>query len=390
LRFRFEAPGARSAAMGGATEALEDTFSTNPAALARVRERRVAVDARRTTSETEFITAGTVGAFQTDAIGSRSSGIQAATVVIPTRAATFAFFVDEPMNASMSTHGLPRGERASIVIGIRNNVLVPVSDCPDPSTVAYGEACALAFYDSPIAVQGDTRVSLRRAGGTVAFGRGPLSFGASAQLTRLDEEARFYDVESRAEGSRVTWSAGAQWQVSPVVRAGASYQSGAKYPATRTFPEGQIPYPVRSFNTPSSYGAGLAFGLAPNVTVALDARRIRYSEMLAGVNPFTGTPEEVFLYVMPDVTELHAGAEVRLPTRVPVAVRAGWWRDPAHRIRVKSDLPHWITIFNLLFVDEDEDHLTAGIGVGDRLRLDAAIDKSEHTTRGSLTLATTF
>jgi hypothetical protein len=391
MRFRFEAPGARNAAMGGTSEALEDTFSTNPAALARIRERRVSVDARRSTAETEFITSGTIGSFQTMSLAAKSSGIQSATVVIPTRAATLALFVDEPMNSSFSTNALPRGERAGVVIGIRDNQLVPSTDCP-----LFGEAapsedhCNFAFFDTPVALRADTRVSLRRMGGVVAFGRGPVSFGASVQYAHLEERASADGVENRANGSRVTWSAGGQWQISPTVRAGASYRSGAKFAATRTFSDPQIVYPVRSFNTPSSYGAGLAFDVAPNVTIAIDAVRVRYNKMLAGVNPFTTTADDLFLYVMPDVTELHAGGEVRIPTRIPVSLRAGWWRDPAHRIRIQADAPAWLLSYNTLLRDEDEDHVTAGIGVGDRIRLDAAIDKSEHTTRGSLTIASTF
>ena len=387
MRLRFEAPGARAAAMGGTSEALDDGFGQNPAALARIRERRVAIDARRSSSETDYITAGTVGSFTTMSHATRSGGIQAATVILPTRAATFALFADEPLNAAVSTSDLPRGTPGSIVVGFRNGQLVPVTDCPPLyGNVPIEQACALGFSDSPAAIRADTRVSLRRLGGTVALARGPLALGASAQYAHLAERARSYDVENRAGGTRLTWSAGAQWQITPAVRAGASYRSGASFAARRAFDDSHLPNGVRSFDTPSSYGAGFAFDVAPNLTIAIDAARVRYSEMLNGVTP----ADRISIYTMPDVTELHAGAELRLPTRVPLAVRAGWWRDPSHRIRVKADLPHWLRFTNLMLLDEDQDHVTAGIGIGDRIRLDAAIDQSEQTSRGSLTVATTF
>lgn len=391
MRFHFESPGARSAAMGGASEALAGDVSSNPASLAKVRERRVQIDARRGTNENEFLTGGTVGSFQTDRYESSSSGITAASVILPTRAATFALFVDEPMRSSLSTTGIPHGEHAAIRVGVRNGQLVPWTDCPAPGdTTQLLEPCVFGYYDTPALMRADARVALRRIGGTMAFARGPVSFGASAQYAHLDEHVRTFGITNRSDDSALTWSAGAQWEISPVIRAGASYHSGARFDAERTFDQPVAGGEVRSFNTPSSYGAGLAFDVAPNVTFAVDAKRVRYSEMLEGVNPFTQSPYAIWPYVMADVTELHAGAEVRLPARVPVAVRAGWWRDPAHRMRVKGYTEPWAHLVNLALLDEDQNHITAGIGVGDRVRVEAAIDRSEHTTRGSLTLATTF
>lgn len=391
MRFHFESPSARNAAMGGTSEALSGDVSSNPASLAKVRNRSVQIDARRRTNEIEFLTGGTVGSFQTGRHESSSSGITAASVIVPTRAATFAFFIDEPMRSSLSTTGIPRGETGAIRVGVRNGQLVPWTDCPElDGTRPQPEPCMFGFYDTPALMRADARVALRRIGGTMAFARGPISFGASAQYAHLDEHIRAFGVTSRADDSALTWSAGAQWQISPVIRAGASYHSGAKFNAERTFDEPLAVSTVRSFNTPSSYGAGLAFDVAPNVTFAVDAKRVRYSEMLEGVKPFTESPDAVWPFTMADVTELHAGAELRLPTRMPVAVRAGWWRDPAHRLRVPGYTEPWAHLINLTLLDEDQNHLTAGIGVGDRIRVDAAIDRSEHTTRGSLTLATTF
>ena len=113
-----------------------------------------------------------------------------------------------------------------------------------------------------------------------------------------------------------------------------------------------------------------------HITIAADAVRVRYSEM---ENAW------VTRYEIPDVTELHAGAELRIPSRVPVAIRAGWWRDPAHRLRATA-------LENFALLDEDENHLTAGIGIGlgESLRLDAAIGRSEHTTRASVGVGAKF
>lgn len=395
VRFQFEAPGARSAAMGGASEALTDTFSTNPAALAHIRQRRIAIDARRTSNSTEFITGGTVGAFETISLDAKSSGIQAATVLLPTRAATFALFVDEPLHTMSPTAGL-RSRDQRIEVGLVGEKLVPISECRQ----VVNDCNAIGFLDTPVAFRAASRVTLRRIGTAVGFNIGTLSLGGAVHYAELDQKSDAYGDSVRGNDRRVTWSGGAQWQISPVIRAGASYRSGATFDSThlRTFPDSdRSETKAATFRTPTSYGAGIAFDLAPNLTVAVDAQRVRYSEMIEP-HLALGTSFGIIPLVMPDVTELHAGAEYRIGTRIPVAVRAGWWRDPSHRLRAidttytgsPGDFFFPAAFINLGLLDEDEDHVTAGIGVGDRLRLDAAIDKSEHTTRGSLTLATTF
>jgi len=90
----------------------------------------------------------------------------------------------------------------------------------------------------------------------------------------------------------------------------------------------------------------------------------------------------------PDVTELHAGAEYRMGG---VALRAGWWRDPAHALASQNDIsvPPPFTYIPLI-LDSTENHLTAGIGVGSKTRFDASIDRSARSTRVAFGVGSSF
>jgi hypothetical protein len=360
LRFRFDAPGARSSGMGGTTEALTDVFAaaTNPAALAEQRTRSAAVEFRRSVSSTDFITGGELLArHELTPVTSENAALSSAIVVLPAARTTWAVYYDEPLSASMAPSALPRGTPLSVGIDPVGRI-VPASECTG--------TCTVTHFVGPIASRIDTALTVRRLGVAGAHRIGQVSLGASIRHEQLNESAF-----STLRAEKLTWSAGAQWQLTPALRAAGSYRSGAGFPAGDGY----------FFRTPSSFAAGLAADVRPNITLAMDAVRVRYHEMEAGMVDDS--------YDLPDVTELHAGAEWRLATRVPVALRAGWWRDPAHRMQsnlgpINGDLR------NLALLDADENHITAGVGIGTRVRLDAAYDRSENTSRASLTLATAF
>src|SRR5205823_11478655 len=87
------------------------------------------------------------------------------------------------------------------------------------------------------------------------------------------------------------------------------------------------------FKVPDSYGAGVAYRFFDRFTIALDVVRIRYSQLLDNFQVvFPGS--EANQYKLDDATEVHGGAEyVFFIRRIPVAVRAGFFTDPDHKIR---------------------------------------------------------
>jgi len=396
LRLRFDAPGARAAGMGGASEALTDFFTaaSNPASLARQKQRVAAIEARHTSAETPYAVSGTVGSLGFSSFETSANEIGGAILVLPGGRATWAVYYDEPLRLSADTTRIQPSPEL-IVVGMRGDEILPTSECEVPENTP--PTCYFAAFSTPAVMRGITDLRLRRLGAAVATELGRLSLGGGVQYAHLEESYSGFAPMQWADQGRVTWNAGAQLALTSRIRLGASYQAGARYDTMRRFfvvgPNNEAIETVLAsrVGTPSSYGAGVAAEVTPNLTFAVDARRVNYSEMLQpNAGNILDSPTQGFLYETPDVTELRAGAEYRLATRVPVALRAGWWHEPAHRARLAGD--HVVTkaLNEILALDSDERHITAGVGVGDRVRVDAAVDRSERTTRASVAVGTTF
>ena len=105
------------------------------------------------------------------------------------------------------------------------------------------------------------------------------------------------------------------------------------------------------------------------------------------------TPEEVEGFESDDATEIHVGGELFFPTRIPFAVRGGWWRDPAHGIEYRGALlsPATVSASILYPAREDVDHLTIGVGLAwPQFQIDAAYDTSDVYKVGSLSAVFRF
>ena len=97
--------------------------------------------------------------------------------------------------------------------------------------------------------------------------------------------------------------------------------------------------------------------------------------------------------VLDDGTELHFGVEYFFATNTPFALRAGWWRDPAHQIRYEGpiDTADGIVASILYPGDEDEDHYSIGIGwAWPDFQLDAAWDHADSSDVVSLSIVARF
>lgn len=396
LRLRFDAPGARTTAMGGASEAVSDAFSvaTNPAGLAHQTNRLFAIEGRQTTGETSYLTGGTFGSFTSSSFETTSRGLRGAVLVLPHRAANFAVYYDEPLSLSADTTALSQPSVPSFGVGVRKEQLVPLDTCitdpPSPTDCDF-----TAYFSAPAILPVRTDLRFRRVGAAAARSFGRVALGASVQYATLNQNADGIGGSGQeVDDARVTWNAGTQIDLTKNVRFGASYRSGAEYRSDRVLlaAPGETESRPGTFGTPASFAAGLAAGITPNLTVAVDAVHVRYSDMTRPNLLEQQLSDEVLTFRMRDVTELRAGAEYRLGTRIPVALRAGWWHEPAHRIRATGDaLPGYALVLNeVLLRDQDENHVTAGVGIGERVRFDAAIDRSENTTRASVGVATTF
>ncbi|MBV9494717.1 MAG: hypothetical protein JOZ54_10760 [Acidobacteria bacterium] len=356
----FDTAGARSLAMGATTVAVTNEpslVSSNPASLASIGKRTFAAEYRSRTTRAQYFSGASWTNFDTT-----QANITSATLVLPQQGVTWAAFFDEPQHSA------------------QNNGLLPIN-----STL---------FIPARVFTQ------LQRYGLGAGWKRGNLSAGATVHYDSMRMQSSRYVMAPQpntipyteilyANDNAIAWNAGLQWQAAPAVTVGAVYARGAQFDVQRQafgyFDGVPVPTVQWTYHTPSSMGVGAAWNGVPNLTVAADAVRINYQEMTPQVFIVGSLPP----VLMREATELHAGAEYRVTPHV--AVRAGWWRDPAH-----GPAPYslWVLLPEIrasLQPDVDQDHVTAGVGIGtERLRFDAAYDHSERTRRASFGIATTF
>ena len=149
-----------------------------------------------------------------------------------------------------------------------------------------------------------------------------------------------------------------------------------------------------SFNIPDVYGVGLSYNPTPPLRINVDAVQVNYSDLVDDVLSIYDDIRDNPDYRREDVTEIHVGAEYYfLNSRIPWALRAGWWRDPEHSLRYAGPQTSGNqTAAAILFPKgEDQDHFSVGIGVAfTKLQVDAAYDTSDKFKVGSISAKYVF
>ena len=122
--------------------------------------------------------------------------------------------------------------------------------------------------------------------------------------------------------------------------------------------------------------------------------RVKYSNL---VDDFVSTIADVRgidkPYKAPDVTELHLGAEYFFSTKVPLALRAGVWRDPAHSVQWNGPLNQGEFVGAAILYPKGQTQMHRSVGAGvawPRFQIDAAYDTSKHYKVGSVSVVTRF
>ena len=137
---------------------------------------------------------------------------------------------------------------------------------------------------------------------------------------------------------------------------------------------------------PDTFGAGLSCrALDGRLTLSFEWDRVEYSDIL---DPLEEAGVDVGAD-LDDGNEVHLGAEYAFLRSTPVvAVRAGVWRDPDHRIYATEDDP---LSRALLRGGEDELHLAVGCGLAfKRIQIDLAADFSDPVDVASLSAIYSF
>ena len=404
VQLNLSNPGARSLGLGGAFVALADDATAafaNPAGLTNLSRPEVSAEGRHwkytsvyPNSGHAFATHSGTGVDTTDGIHTAEAdnslnGLSFLSVTYPYKQWSFAFYRHELVNfqADVTAQG------AFVdALGTPNNTFVTFRVLPsktryDLQVVSYGLASGFRITD---------RIS---AGVTLNY----YDFSLQSLTARYNVPNRapgFYEAPDYSDGNitnvlsergnekKFGGSFGLLWKVTDNWSLGTVYRRGAKFSTaiTATNINGSTST-AGSQKVPDTIVLGTAFKPTDQITVTVDATRIRYSGSLQ---------DQVRI---DDANEAHFGVEyVLLPPsqpKHPISFRLGAWLDPDHQpsYRGLPDASIGQRRLAVLFLrGEDEWHVSGGLGyvLGERFQIDAAYDHSNLTSTFSLSTVYRF
>ncbi|MEW6368881.1 MAG: hypothetical protein AB1714_29990 [Acidobacteriota bacterium] len=256
---------------------------------------------------------------------------------------------------------------------------------------------------------------MRSLGGSLGYQLGNrLSVGATLAYSRFSMDSqttRFIDAGMTAPSNseslkgdqgKLTVTIGGLCRISERLSLGAVYTRRPEYDLTSTFRSypGPESYPLAvRFKVPDKFGAGLSLRASESLSVNLDVVRILSAQLMDGYynaycNPDTSpdTVEGRDSFEVASGTELRMGLEHTMLLRdFPVAVRAGYWREPYHSMVRKVEDAQIVIYGTPGFGDEPffsrsfinaSNHFTVGGGIAtSRISIDAAFDYSKPSKR---------
>ncbi len=434
LQFNFGNPGARSLGMGGAFLGLADDASAaeaNPAGLTILRKPEVSLEVRSFQEQQLFTTSGTFPDLQRTAFNHFSHRPSFASAVIPIKNFTIGVYFHEALRNQGAGEVIPVRNKLSgaVITNVpnfflpKNGTPVSKSECEAIRKRANDFFACLEYTILPFLSA--LSVQERTFGLAGAYNFGKISVGGTVRYQKLNEAAFTFRVtpsgdfssiavqatsditqanENAKDVNKLTFSGGVKWTINDKISAGAVYKKGAKF-ATPTFAANadtnfefvKIVDPVRgesTFHIPDVYGLGVSVSPISVLKVNADAVRVTYSNLVdnfVSLNADVRAIDKAFK--ANDVVELHLGAEYFFLTKIPFAVRAGVWRDPAHSVQYSGPLvdPNAVADAILFPKGSTQNHISVGAGLAwPRFQLDAAYDHSAHYRVGSISVVGRF
>jgi long-subunit fatty acid transport protein len=390
---------------GGAFAALADDATAafaNPAGLIQIIRPEISIEGRGSSYSTPYVAGGRIFGEPTGMGIDDTSGLRRGESSDDLAGLSFLSFVYPGKRWSLAAyrHQLANFETASALQGLYSGPWpqTPVrrefdqSKTADLEIVGYGLTGAYSVNDrfsigaGLTYFDGDFRSTSEVWRGT----------GASAFFSPAPTNPENLVYSTSVEIDDTTWGlvAGFLWRISPRWRTGGFFRHGPELESTTsltTGPHNQFGLPagttqilqVQPMVFPDVYGLGFSYrSVGERLTLAFEWDRIGYSSLLGYFNS-TGFENQ-----LADGTELHFGAEYLFSdTRPMIAVRAGAWTDPAHRIHDDS---HYVTRA-VLPPGEDQLHLSFGLGVAFwEVQLDVAADFSDRVNTASVSTIYSF
>lgn len=436
VQFNFANPGARSLGMGGAFLGLADDASAaeaNPAGLTILRRPEVSIEGRNFRTAAFLNTTGTLpNPVETEFSSfSRAVEVGFASVVYPVKDFTLGVYFHSALSYENNISAfqdpvrffLPRG--GTPVSRVECERLVRTGNDPSACT----EYQLFPFLSA-------VELDMNTWGISGAWKRGNFSVGAAVRYHQFEEGA--FSFRSDFEGNPlllvaqgtvsdrrnrelekvddVTFTVGFKQVLNDKFSFGGVYKQGGEFEvpifAIDLSTETEITdiSAVTNFHVPDVAGLGVSFRPIPVLTINVDAVYVQYSNLVddvRAVNPFISMLDEPLQ--AEDVIEPHIGAEYFFTTKVPVAIRAGYWLEPAHSVEYTGPLTcteaeaaplghsaaicsaNRVTAATLFPKGEDQGHMSIGVGLSwPRFQIDAAYETSERLKIGSVSVVTRF
>lgn len=443
LQFTFGNPGARALGMGGAFIGLADDASAaeaNPAGLTILRKPEVSIELRNFVETQSYTTSGTFpNIVRTDFDHhSKAAVVSFASVVYPIKNFTVGAYFHEPLNNTGGGAVAPTRDPFTNVLTPLPDFFLPSERIPGTNDVRFTGgpitraeclqrrlelndpfACVQSVIDPFFSV---LQTRQRTFGISGAWQVHPkFSIGATIRHQRFEEFASTFRytsnfvlkhvvVQSTAritdsgeidlrEETDTTFTAGFKWTPLDILSVGGVYKKGAQYDAPLLYADANtggdfIQLATTSFHMPDVAGLGVSVRPIPSLTINADAVRVTYSNL---VDQFAATGADVTglddPFIADDVTELRFGAEYLFATKIPVALRAGYWQEPAHSVTWNGPMNHpdFVSEALLFPAGEDQEHYTIGAGLAwPRFQIDIAYDTSDNYKVGSVSMVTRF
>jgi len=381
--FRFNNPGARANAMGGAFIGLADDATaayTNPAGLTILTEPEFSIEYKIGEITTHF----------EDQVGEKEfddtvSGLSFLSYVYPGENATIALFRHQLLNTESNFTWEEDSSQFQ-----KNNVNL------DAVTLGIGAGFKLT----------DT-----------------FSLGLSIGMAQLDYDVRTREYDStdasypnEKDKDTVSETDNAEhytvsllWNPLEGFNIGLVYRMGPEFEATKTRWQYYDPTPGSPHSgdevywqewehdhilkVPDVYGLGFSYRFLSNFTATLDINYIEYSDLADDFVEWESGGATSQNWTVDDEVEVRLGLEYIIDiNQTPLALRAGYYYRPDHRLQYKgTDQPELIQLFG----DKGDDHdhifsLGFGAVLTQKFQIDVAAAAGQYIKEGSLSIVYRF
>ena len=435
LQFNFGNPGARSLGMGGAFLGLADDASAaeaNPAGLSILRKAEISIEGRNFLEQQVLTTSGTFPNVERTAFTHYSDRIEIgfASFVYPIKNFTVAAYYHAPLHNVGAGEVIPqRNEFSGRLEKDVPNFFLPTGGTRTPVTRAEcdairrasGSGACLEYTVNPFLTAVDVQQQTFGVGGAWQV-HPKFSIGATARYQTFKESAftyrltpsfAFSSISVQATGDvresdgeieigvehDITFTGGFKWSPNDLVSIGGVYKMGPSFVAPTFIANANTGFDYVNladtiFHMPDTAGIGVSVRPIPVLTVNLDAVYVRYSNLTDDfVSTIRVVREAQNPFAIDDGIEYRLGAEYFFASKIPFAIRGGYWRDPAHAIEWRGSLTEFEAIGAAILYPrgEAQNHWSVGAGLAwPRFQVDVAYDQSDRYKVGSVSMVTRF